>query len=1704
MSDIIERRIEYYEPNDIDVDMTSLTIYVELEIKKKSRNLLQEATSLKFNTVMRSKDNVNFFSEELTTGIESILLMESEGSKELLGINSIDIKYNSWYYPQVTIEFIDVRAGGVINSMESNTENSVYASLFALPISEFLLTVKGYLGKSVTYSLATQNVTVSVDEATGCYKIKADLMGYIFGVLQDIPMHLLVLSPILTNTELGYFKGTTIRIPTMLDLYRTLDIKRSNTHEIENDKIMKYNIELEKYIEMLNEVSSLSDNLIKINEYKNEIVKLHSEKINSGKSLEYNFIYTLNEQGIEVGTDESVNMGIIYRYKDDTIYDIRLKKTIKEFFNFLLDVNHKIYFLNKEELNNERLEYYYNSCYLEGDVDDWVVAMNNNTWWAKHDIEVEVSNLYYEHLDKYLLELLNDKKYKATSRKNFILRDATKRNEPVFQRIIYFLKQKITELRIKIGSERREIFKKSLGYDLTIGRLCEIIVSHLNNFYMLMENIEGDIKSDIANNKRTLSTIYSYKIDNKIINTDTTIHGFPLITSTDNTVLWFSETSNLILSRFREVKLVEDTAKAILNLQKATIESGVLGDYNEKWGTYPSYGFPTIVSDLIDGYKEKNVYAQCGTMSDIILEFSKRCFVRYLTTRGDDTTDFFMKDEIFYDLEARNIIRAKFSDISFITAMSNYMVLDFVEECKKKLKDFLGENYTWESAHPSISFKDYSGLTKYDEQQFRSNNNAVVPGKRIIKNSFYASEIPNYSALKNAVRPLEDLVFFDNNDFLQAKMGSCAQVKMHLDGYAKVFPKRDEIPWELGWYDTTPVKSEYNYGLYHHKGMKKQGGEQILLFNDRGCGGVLKYFDALQNFNFPKKGTYDTFKMHGFGVKKHSGGQFYPIMVPVEAKDAYNIEVEGFSDADYVIAFFNGMLGNYNSGLYAPDLDNIDDSKDKFKKIKWESYGFKKVHKIALILLGAHMSEYPDSLLSNFHLYAKYMYKQAIKPESEGGENLLEDIKRFATYFAWEYGTYDVSLYDKDLNVLKKWFNNDNYVTICNLSAGYYPPVTTSKTSNPTNLDEEEMSFDKWVSDAISRACGEVWTTVRQECSYIVSNINNMSKEVEDNAKKMLDVNLYKEIYETYKNIYDRWLCLGGTKPLTISDIRIVNHFFDDLSNEFIIDTDQFDIFERITFDKKNYGFLQYLSDMFTENGFIVAMLPYSGNVSNSKEMWKSYSTIDKQIGFSITALYGKYESKRIASDEYGKEDGLDVKNEHVVIKNNDNVSFFGVTYGSPQQRIFQKIQCSTDTPNVTAVSIASNMRIAAQGDPDSSGEKMLQTDNLYSVFANNSYECKFRSVGNMQIFPLQCFQLNNFPLFNKSYLITEVVHHISGHNVLTTDVRGTRITRNRTFFLSGQTYGNELVYDAYTSNETKGGKNKIVKASKKDESECRTIYSKEKTLIMIDAGHCLSKKLNHSKQSPEVDINTDIEYDEDENILDSYQVDEENNPYREMKDIIENESEEDKKKKEEVYRMREYWGNRKMAEALSTKLRSDGYKVEVVTNTDILSSSQSSIDKKININYENDNNCILISLHTNAIEKRGEEGQWNSTNRWMIFAQNKEYVIERKEYITAPHITDSYCLAKSIHDAMSNETNKNKHGMKIDEIKVYEESKNTIHPLTRSAPPTVLIESLFHTNKDAIVNYYKKEYREMLVEIYAEGIKNFLNTYSDENEKIG
>lgn len=185
-------RLIYLEPNCSDRTIPNnedFSILVNLKTIRKSRTTLING---QISSTKGSSRNIGFIDgtniggdrRSLTTNYTEIgtdFTQGGENDLETLGIESIDITFDTAYTPMIKIKFIDIRGNAVL----AKGNDSKYKMFFDLPFPIFDLTVKGFYGKAVTYCLHLTKWNASFNSSTGNFEIDTEFIGYTYALLTD-------------------------------------------------------------------------------------------------------------------------------------------------------------------------------------------------------------------------------------------------------------------------------------------------------------------------------------------------------------------------------------------------------------------------------------------------------------------------------------------------------------------------------------------------------------------------------------------------------------------------------------------------------------------------------------------------------------------------------------------------------------------------------------------------------------------------------------------------------------------------------------------------------------------------------------------------------------------------------------------------------------------------------------------------------------------------------------------------------------------------------------------------------------------------------------------------------------------------------------------------------------------------------------------------------------------------------------------------------------------------------------------------------------------------------------------------------------------------------------------------------------------------------------------------------------------------------
>lgn len=475
-------RLLVFEPNKEDngiIPNEDLSIMVELRTTRKGRSVLTlnntQGQAIENTGDSNTNPIVSFIDgsktgtgpngkelRSLTTNYTNASVTfnstDPDRDLEMLGIENIQINFDTAYVPLITINFIDIRG----NAIFQQGNKSKYSSFFDMPYPIFELKVKGFYGKPVTYCLHLRKWNSNFNSETGNFEIKTEFIGYTYAILTDM---LLGIIRAVIKTDEGkpfweesveeYAKaGITLKsidefildIDTLADEFEKLKNDDININKIDNAKVG------------LNIIKSLK---ITLTELKNSIKPIHFN--------------TQNVLGTDVHNDNNKNL--ISRYKD------RLTELLegKDGYNKIVDKSLQI---NKSKLENIKIIENLPGNKVDNEkssvesLSQYIVTYKSSVYPTNNEDLTELSEIIINNTD------INDNvtmtTYDLRAVYNELSSAETKLNEYS------------NDLTKTIGEELALIAEESLGFDSTIKNIVRMLTVHCEVFLKTLQKVSQD------------------------------------------------------------------------------------------------------------------------------------------------------------------------------------------------------------------------------------------------------------------------------------------------------------------------------------------------------------------------------------------------------------------------------------------------------------------------------------------------------------------------------------------------------------------------------------------------------------------------------------------------------------------------------------------------------------------------------------------------------------------------------------------------------------------------------------------------------------------------------------------------------------------------------------------------------------------------------------------------------------------------------------------------------------------------------------------------------------------------------------------------------------------------------------------------------------------------------------------------------------
>ena len=1383
-------------PNREDCGQISFNNIFAVEINNDKSSAIGRYVSFLQGSNIESKGengSLKDIGNELTTSYTDATYMElrnnNESNKECIGIESIDITFDSHFYPQVNIKFIDVRGYSLMmptedqyretllnkqsgNSYETSY-NNFFRALFRFPYPRFLLTIKGYYGNQVTFMLAVNEFKNSFNSSTGNFEINVSFIGHVYGLYTDLPFNFLICAPYYGNSaneedvnSVGsYWKdfhfdngnGSGNEICTFVEFIKRFDELNKAKKDIEEGK--SNNSDLNNIIKLSGSVDVASNLVNDIYSFLNDIVTRnkslkHIKHLNNSKHVtqlllignstndkvyfnkdKYNeivdkfnsFISNDTIMGISVGNDYTIER--VFRDENN---EKLFKKVDVDNFNLLENV----YFVNDGNTIVKKKDSF-ELDNAEDDKDIFSKFESDSERWKKG-----VQLFYFDSVINVLNDFIN------------------KGND------------KINENRSKTEEIVTETYINALGFDPSIQNVFRMVFAHIDCFMDEFYDLLGEIKksnrklSDIGITDKNLTDLNKNSTKNCFVPPFT---AFYKIDDNRRVEIYPGETEEG--KKLAEVKFIETFLAGALSA-KIRSNKYIENAYNDK------------------KYEDENKQAQIsGSQNFIITSLTDTVFngVNPYSYYDEKPTDKYFLGGLLYYFALR------YAQSKFQFNFGNFSLNNAVIEAN----NFLKIHQTVPSDIFKKSVAKYSSNDKDDIlkelNNFVTNRNNLVcnitvdESLKTVKISeqklpLFTKGIINGSSEKilfsekNSNKKLFNVAGYEWKEDVERIYSS---VSTNDEGQKNIKERFVLSPNELDPYITIAIKDG-----------KTEGITNRILDADYGDGGKITIHDLVTD-SFKNKSN--------------------------EEKAAHFLYCLMFNECVH-------SLDTYGTAIFETRTIKLNSELNRT--------GVCSMFEATAALIGATLKGFYGEKAKNEGVLYRYEFGGNVSHTNEFyiDKTQYDSIKK-------DYSRYFIDIFnnfvEKKWNDLNKKIIQDRY-TEEKLAVTYYSMSDELRNYIVNNILKDRYCYIYNVCDEHSGNDVEIPLDEFQTFVATINNAYNNIKSIEESAENDVtegDISVSHKLaaYNAMKNIYDKWANSYSRDDFQLrepsEDRRVkkerysngnpnrtdgvkeydnfvfIDSFYNDISYRFRINPNTiYDLILKQMNNECNYSVYEFMSDICQKNKLLFLALPVINNFYDENGLENMFKPqpeymMDKGFGSTYVCMY-TYEVSHIVEDESQTglcDDGLDIAGITEDAGQTDvgllfsesksgiplSVPAFGVTYARQNQQYFRNINVNMDNPRVTDYSIANLFELANFKNDGTLEKPYTIANDIYSIYANRSYNCSVEMLGCANITPMMYFQLNNIPMFRGAYMITNVEHHIVAGN-FTTTFTGVRISKNQ------------------------------------------------------------------------------------------------------------------------------------------------------------------------------------------------------------------------------------------------------------------------------------------------------------------------------------
>lgn len=1491
MSKILqENKVLYIEPNAID-DTTKYTtaagsvtkapsledycIVVDLEVEIKgrtynsskngnSKNLTMEWQSRNSGQTVRFMEGSKIYTDSskssyvnsLTTNYTDIFLkdVEKQGTAEMFGINSIDISYNNFMVPEVTIQFTDVRGVSLFaqeemrhnlvrNGMEgvanNDIEGSFFKCFFTFPYPRFTLKVKGYYGKMASYELTCSDFRAAFDSLTGNFNVTAKFVGYAFSFLNDVMVNALVAAPYSEYIGKEYWDSQ------VNSRFKVTDKNGSEVPMVKLGDICKAFKQIEEQVDtQLSQPGGYEDAAKDLNLDQNQQDALANSNTNLVALKEhYKTLMTKLHNNCPIEEPAKGDVKIPNQPWSDSYSLCVMSNYDKD--NFWKNMTSEIGALNNE-INTcaqfcvplKEWIAKYNLEIIQRD--DWD-GNDSNKALSKNGV-VRSSIVKEEELraaiEKKAGDKYNGKTYSGLWKEYddstcYVYQDFGLRkildNDNLNTDDANVAQQAQDEVR---NTMMQNAFSDYFNFAPTLENITKIIMAHFETYVHMISTCSDNIISKgtgrSTGNLGVNEANFPDAKGNNSTNSEIVVAPFPKVTKrvTQEGVekdedTWIGEYGTS--EKFEEIALVEGILNGIEEVAQAINYGG--RDANSLINnTVSSVSYPLSIIDIFMTEND-NPFGDVDIKhpTDIFSRFAVRAF----SLLGTVNESFESVSKTIGKIDSENFLvkYGKTTDISILktTLQDTKINADYIfNYVTKQLTSPEGEwaKPAWPTFEKLVAMTNTKEKCYLNLGSYRGNGNKLA-NAIAVRNWNWASYSSDFSGnkvstnnlspyiLPNSVKGVDEnstllcVIKHKGLQFVQKSVALFKTAKYYSSDYN--FVKETEFKKE----EYSQILSKHVYA-YDGEAMLRSVAE-IIEYDD---GGVVtngdKFSIGLSPFlsssyynksDIVEKACYFITST----VSKAVG--------PTEISDTVlNVTTPLVMTVPQIKVLYTGAIYYKGDGYQQKVKQAI---KDKFISYfkDWANNVFPKYHQ--------NFSLKP---INGKSLSAMFEELKRTQEKSEVDAILQKYINRgdldrlYARTIALQ-GEGTLFAIPKTGPEMNELVTDLCSATIVALPTKYN---STIYENGPKNTIMKVSQFKTYMEGVIEGLKEQLYveTTNTDDTSSAgdTSGGTSIATTTIDLTNNTDDIKV--GVYNYIKMLYDKWVASGDIlERYSMEKMFYSNdhtfHFIDSFYNKigktmFLNIGTIVDIIYSCQ-SQNGYSLLSMLSGIYASNKFqflcIQNFLDLSKK-SNIETMFKPIPYIEMERPDNhpdFVVLYPYEASSKLDVNGADYPDDTFYLNESttwpaMINSKSDTdpaIPAFGVTYGQMYQNYFKNIQVDMNTPMVTEQSIKAKFMVSGAMQPSQNNGTRITTvgQDLYTIYSNNSYTCTVTMMGCAWVQPMMYFVLQNVPMFRGSYLICKVSHQITPGDMITTFV-GVRMSKHATRAVKEFIYGSITTYN--------------------------------------------------------------------------------------------------------------------------------------------------------------------------------------------------------------------------------------------------------------------------------------------------------------------